>query len=530
VTPESRRRSGSIENREHAGAIEVFAGVAKAIRRRALLVILVPLIAAGAVYWVTANEPDQYKATASMLMRDRQLAELVSGYTPPYQDPTREAQTNLSILSSNAIADRVAQKLPVLADDVHGGVSVTQGGGSDLVYITASTQSPETAAVIANTWAREYIAFRKDSDRAQIEDAIGIVDRRLGQLSPEQVAGDEGARLRDQRNKLEVVASLQTGNAELVQPAVAPSSPYAPEPVRKAVLAGIAGLVVAILGALLLQRFDRRIGEAEDMEVILQARILGDIPDSRRLRWRAGSAGGDDLGPREREAFRVLRANVTYYSAEQRVDSILVTSATSGEGKSTVAIHLARAFADVGVRTLLLEGDWRRSTLAARLKLGAPPGLAGLLSGEAGLDHAGVRLPLSLDATNGHGDFARTARNSARVLDVLPAGALPDNSADVLDSSAFKHTFERLKESYDMIIVDGPPVLGLSDTITLSRLVSGVLVVARLGVATTTKQRALERQLDLIAAPVIGLVLNGTSGSSAEDGYYVGRSPATVRE
>ena len=488
--------------------------------------LAVPVIAGATAFLVTSSEPKQYQATSSLLMRDRQLSEVVSGYTPPYRDPTREAETNLALVSSVAVAERVEKRLPADAAEVRANaVAVTQQGGSDLVNITASSSTPASAALIANTWAKEYISFRQEADRSQIVESIAVVNRRLESLSPDQRAGAEGEKLRDQRNRLEVVSSLQTGNAELVDPALPPSSPSSPKPVRNLILAALAGFIVAVLAALLIQRFDRRIGGVEDMEEILHTRVLGDVPRSGRLRWRAGAAGGDDLSAREQEAFRVLRTNLSYFALDKGLGSVLITSAIPGEGKTTIAIHLAHAFAENGSRTLLLEADLRRPTLAVRMKLGASPGLTGILLGDAAPSRAIVRVP-SAHRNGQFNDDSLIVTTPTTLLDVLPAGGTPPNPAEVLDSQTFDDLFRQLKSTYDVVIVNGPPVLGLSDTTPISRRVSGTLIVARLGVATTTNQRALHRQLSLVGARVLGLAVNETPGSGA-DGYYL--APDTAK-
>lgn len=521
-----------IEDRdtERAGVIDALAGVVRTIRKRIVLVLIVPLVAGVAAYWITSGQPERYQATSSLLLRDRHLAEMVSGYSPPYRDPTREAETNLSLVSSVAVEDRVAEALPQLSDDVRDGVTVEQRGGSDLVSVTAKSSSSDAAALIANTWGEEYIALRREADRAQIAESIAGIERRLQSLSSEQSAGAEGERLRDQRNRLELIASLQTGNAELFERATPSSTPVEPRPLRTAVLAALVSFAVALAGALLIQRFDRRVNRVEDMEEILRTRVLGDVPASRRLRWRKGSHGGDDPGPRELEAFRVLRANLTYFGLDGGLDSLLVTSASPGEGKSTVAIHLAQAYADGGARTLLLEADLRRPTLAARMKLGGSPGLTGLLRGAASPAEAVIRVPSNGDygilSADGSG---ASFRGPVSQLDVLPAGHLPPNPADLLESRAFDDVLERLKRDYDVIVLDGPPVLGISDTTALTRRVSGTLVVARLGTATTATLSAMERQLSLVGARVLGLVVNDVSDSSG-DGYYAAASTVGVAD
>lgn len=228
-------------------------GAARGWALWALLIPLVAIAAGNAAYWISSTGPREYQSTATLLFRDPQLTEIVSGVNVQPQDPTREAQTNLDLVQSRAVALRVAQRVPQAgsADDLKRDVSVANKGGSNLVGITATNRSPDGAALIANTWASQYIAFRREADRAQILESIGVIDRRLASLSPKQASSAEGKRLREQRNNLAVVASLQSGNAELVDRAIAPESASSPRPLRAALIAGIlvlaAGLVVAAL-------------------------------------------------------------------------------------------------------------------------------------------------------------------------------------------------------------------------------------------------------------------------------------------
>jgi capsular exopolysaccharide synthesis family protein len=290
------------------------------------------------------------------------------------------------------------------------------------------------------------------------------------------------------------------------------------------VLAAIAGFLLATIGARVIQRFDRRIDVLGTIERDLATRVLGDVPRSRRLRWRPGKQDSEVLGEAEREAFRLLRTNLTYLSLDDDLNSILVTSASPGEGKTTVAIHLAEAFAESGSRTLLMEADLRRPTIAARMKLGATPGLTRVLVGEVPLERAVARVPMNVPVNGGAG-LPFTVTESV-MLEVLAAGGVPPNPLDVLESRRFEDLFARVRESYDVVVVDAPPVLGLSDVTPLSKRVSGTLIVARSGVVTSTAMRALERQLSLIGARVLGLVVND-SPAAVSEAYYSAASLTT---
>jgi Mrp family chromosome partitioning ATPase len=312
-----------------------------------------------------------------------------------------------------------------------------------------------------------------------------------------------------------VLASLQTGNAELVDPAAVPTSRVAPRPLRTAIIAWLVCLMAVVVGASLLERYDRRLSSIADMEAAFGLSVLGDIPQSRALSWTGEDSGQAPPGPREREAFRSLRTNLRYLTLDSDLRTILITSAASRQGKTTVAIHLAQAFADGGAKVLLVEGDLRRPTLRRRLKLGASTTLVGAVIDRVPLRNA-VTLPLPQDATRYTADAQETTPRRPGAVDVLPAGEAPTNPVQVLESRAFSELIDEARSRYDLVIIDGPPVLGLGDFAPLSRLADGAVFVARLDSTTTAQASALSQQVRLVGANVLGLVVNGTRGAGPD--------------
>ncbi len=207
------------------------------IRRRLLpavaCLILVPAIAVG----YSLSQPKEYAATASLLFRndtgvDQQLFGGNATQSQPSTDPTREAATNLELASLTTIAYQTATRFKhgLTGDDVAGKVKATPVGQSNVVSIVARDSDPALAADLANAFARQFIAFRRAADQSKLLETQQLVERELARLSRGQRDGPRGRQLATRADELRILASLQTGNAELVQSARVPTSPASPRP------------------------------------------------------------------------------------------------------------------------------------------------------------------------------------------------------------------------------------------------------------------------------------------------------------
>src|SRR5690606_10798715 len=199
------------------------------------------------------------------------------------------------------------------------------------------------------------------------------------------------------------------------------------------------------------------------------------------------------------EQFRTLRARLDSLAAERPVGVICMTSAMAGEGKTTAAANLAIVSAmSVGRKVLLVDGDLRRPRLQAAFGLRPELGLAEILTGQATLDRAVIKV----DGTN---------------LDVLPVRGTPSNPSELLGAERMRSLVEELRRSYDLVIFDTPPVLALPDAKILSELSDGVVLVVRAG---ETSREDIEAALDIIdRRRVLGLVLNGAEMDERRYGY-----------
>ena len=490
--------------------------LAASVRRRVWLVFLCATLTPGTALVLSLLAQKQYTARASLLFRDPGYDQKLFGtsFFVPVVDATREAATNLRLVTLRRVAEqtsnalRTTGKARLSAQQIQDMVDIAAEGQADVVTIAATTSSPFVAANVATELANQYIAFRRDADRSKIRGAERLLEAEIATLPLTGTSGQRRRSLQERANQLETLASLQTGNAELVQPAEVPTSPSSPKTLRNVLLGFLLGVLAGLGLAILFARLDRRIHDTGELEEIFDQPILARIPVSRVL--QTGPVYAQTAV--ESEAFRMLRANLRYFNAAKPLASVLITSAAPGDGKSTVASNLAVAAASTGANVLLLEADMRQPTVSRYFGFTSPQGLSGVLAGDATLSEAVISvdaLELSGQATSGR-------------LHLLLSGPTPPNPAQLLESPRMTELLETASSSYDLVVVDTPPASLVSDAVPLMAKVDGVLAVARIGHTTWPALVRLHHQLSLLHAPLLGLVANAAPDSGSGYGYGYG--------
>ncbi len=500
------------------GRVVDLATVARVWRRRRWLIIACVVIATASTLAYDLTRVKKYSASATLLFRDPGFDQKFFGtqVLAPSVDPERAQETNVGLVSLEAIAARTAARLRRPVGTIAGEVSVAGVGNADLATITATDPNPRTAARIANTYAAQYVTFRRIADRQTVLDAKALVEDRLASLPPGQRNGTAGKDLQNQAAQLEVLADLQTGNAEFVQSALIPTSASSPTPKRDGIIAAIVGLLIGLGLAVAFERADRRLNDPEELEEAYQLPLLGLVPKSPAYVYPKKQLHQGELlvPPAEVEAFRLLRARLRYFNVDRELKVVLVTSASPGEGKTTVALHLAAAAASRGAKVILVEADLRKPTLRTRLKLPPGPGLVQILtdsSSDRALSAASVAdasVFIGTEKLNGPGTG----------FHIITAGGLPPNSADLLESARMAKLLEVMRQSADLVVIDSTPLPVVSDAIPLTSRADGVLVVTRLGVATRVAAKRMRDQMSQLHLSVLGIIANGLDSRSW--GYY----------
>ncbi len=533
------------------------------------LCVVLGAVAAGA-YSLTKQK--QYTASADVLFREDtqpdQSVQSVLGLPPPSvaPDPTQEAATNVALVSLDAVADMTAVALGhgISGSQVQSEISVGEVGQSNVITVTATDPRPAKASALANTYARQIVVFRQNVDRSLVRSAIVGVQNQLRNLTPQQRSGHAGQTLKSQLSQLNALAGSQTGDVQVVQGASIPLAPSLPRTKLNIAAGAALGLILGIALALLVHRTARREESPTELADAYGLPVLGVVPRTRELAL-ANRQGGQRLrladaarapgktgssSKKQRvlpaptaDAFRDVRTILRYAHPDRDLRSVLVTSAHRGEGKSTVAWQLARVVAiQRNRRVLVLECDLRRPVLARAHGLRAAPGLVEVLSGAVALNAAVQTLDasteesdfdlvglddLSLDPVeqlepNGNGTKTGLPRSE---MDVVVAGSPTSNPADLLDSAQMSALVQDLAAQYDFIVLDAPPGPLVSDTVPLVSLADGVIIVSSMRHTSRDAVNTLRSQLELLDAPILGVVVNNAK-QRAEAWYPYGYRPA----
>jgi tyrosine-protein kinase Etk/Wzc len=318
--------------------------------------------------------------------------------------------------------------------------------------------------------------------------------------------------------------AVEAGDVDVVDMADVPYAPVLTASAVKLALGLVIGLLLGLVLAYLLEALNTSVRRPEDLEAVLHVpglavipRISGGSSNGRsRLRGLLGAgkskkpgAGSPMSGGQTFsigiEAFRNLRTSLIWSDGGEALKTLVVTSAAPGEGKTLTAANLAVTLAYDGLRVLLVDCDIRRPRVHGLFHLPRAPGLMELLTASTG--PGAPRLPAIRDT-------------SVVGLSVLPCGALPSNAANLLSGTRMKVLLQELREQYDIIVLDTPPVLATADAGIVASLTDGVLLVVRAG---TTDKNAAQRacqQLANVGARVIGTVLNDPGGQVAKEGDY----------
>jgi Mrp family chromosome partitioning ATPase len=497
-----------------------------------ILIVVLVVVSTVGTYMYFDRKPRVYQSSTQVFVGNP------SGETTGSIAVQRTLANQARLLQTSEVAARVARKINFRGDPraLLSGISVTASEGTDFVTITGTAADGGVAAQLANAFAQAFIDLREADTRRQAELLLRSLRRRLGQVP----AGTDGASLRaalrDQITEIELNRASQDSQARQIDEALPSGVPIAPQPRRNAVFAFALSLLLGIIAAFGLERIDRRLRSSDEAGHAFGLPVIATIPHEREIASRRGNAV--NVPDSVRETFRSLRSNLDIVSGGTRARKVLVTSAVPEEGKSTVVRNLALVYAAAGLRVVVIEADLRRPVLAKALAVAPEPGLTDVLMGLATLSDVlqpvAVELPQSpalrhdarpeghaagtgvavLAPTNGGGE--PTGR-----LHVIVSGAKPPDPPAMFAAASMAAMVERVAAQHDMVIIDSPPLLSVSDALPLMALVDGTVVVCRIGASSEEgARRAMDLAGRVPGARILGLVVNGVEGSSDRYGGY----------
>jgi capsular exopolysaccharide synthesis family protein len=520
--------------------VRAYAGM---LNRRKWWIIATTLVVGVVAFANAARHEPHFRATAEVLVS----TPLTVG--TPVGDPSlslsaeRRIRNEMELLESRSLReaawDRVGHHVSVVAHNP---------GDSDVISLTVTGTDAEAAARDVNAFTDAYAEVRTEQEagdlqearderaaqrrqhiqqqrtlRAPLEDINRLIAQtddleELNRLTAARDAELERTADAEQQNR-ETIGRLETEIADIdsalqrgegvitvITEATVPSDPYFPQP-KKDLLVGLAvGLLAGLALAFVREFADDRIVTEDDLERTLpEVPLLAVIPELDVVGPVGPFMGQaeDDRAPTT-EAYRSLAASVEFASLGKPITVIHVTSAVAAEGKSTTAANLAVAFAETGTRVAVIDADLRRPQLHKLFDVPAGPGLSAILTRRAAVDDA-------LQPVEGLSG-----------LRLLAPGSLPANPTKLLHAQRTEELFDELRAEFDVVIIDGPPLLPVADSLILTQFADLVLLVVRSnksGRRVVAKARKALRRVD---AGTTAAVLNRVhrSGPDGYDYYY----------
>ncbi len=508
----------------------------RVIRDRFWIIPTTVFIVLAVALLVSLLSTPQYKASARLVYSKNNLEQALFGaqvFPSGLTQQDRDVQTGAMLVKLDPVAVAVQEDLGTSESTgaLLAMVKTESKTGTNVVDITAVSDNPQEAADVANGFARQFVLFRQKVDRQTVEAARVLVDEELKSLSAVERESEYGLGLKQKYDNLRIIEAMQDGGFTVVQTAAVPTTPFSPQTVRDAIVAVVLGLVAGIGLAFLLDYMDRGVKDEKTVETALGAPVLARVPLLARRRGDKKNIGarpeaiGFNRSPVLLESYRTLRSNLEFFSIEKQQSVFLITSSEPQEGKSTTAINLGLSLALAGKRVVVVDADLRKPVIHEYVGVSQSPGLSNLLAGASRFADCLqlVKADEFLPPAGRRGATRQKQGLMQRNIYVMTAGPVPPNPAELLTSSRMTKLVSDLSAMCDYVLIDAPPVLAVSDAVTLARHADGVVVVVRLG--TTSRDQVFEvRQVfERANVRVLGAVAVGTKKSgSRRYGYSYG--------
>lgn len=522
---------------------------ARVLRRRWswVLLPLVTILALAAA--ATLRQAPRFCATAQVLIADSEAQVAIQG-DANVSVANRDLANEINIAYSDTVRLEVVDLL-----GVEPAVTIDGESDSDVLWFRGCGSTPADAAGHANAWAEVYVSTKQREAAGNIGSAVTGFEIRLEELRTKRqelrrdvetqrrlLAGalTDGERRSieaeiDRLNadlavetdlvdaQIETIARnitllemdselARTGTARVIQLAAPPVEGANAPLSRNLILGGLIGLVVGGAAALVVENLDRSIKTVDD---VIGIPVLGSIPKpGRELRQRDMSlATMNHTGTPVAEAYQKVRTAVEFAVLGRKLTSLLITSPNQSEGKTTTSSNLAWAMSAVDHRVILADVDFRRPRLHEVFGCRVEPGLSDNLLKEIPLN----KLALRVD-------------DDRRNLVIIPTGTRPPSPADFVASPAFAGLVDKLEAEADLVVLDAPPILPVSDALSMARQVDGVIVVARAGSTSRDQLTETLEALRAVGADVLGVCLVGVKSDPSRYGYEETKPRRTRRK
>jgi len=442
------------------------------LRRRWMSIVAVTVLALALAAALVLTTVPVYSAGARCFVSVAAGSEGSGSIFQGSQFALTRVQSYTEVVDSPDVLEPVIKRLglPMTSAKLAESVSAVNPANTVLINISATAGTPAQAASIANAVASEFSGFIENLETA-----------RAGGQSPVKVT--------------------------VTGPAVAPTSPTSPLPRLAAALALLIGLGAGVMLALLRDKLDTSVRTAVDVRDLVGMTPLGLVPNEPQTKGRSLVMLDQQLG--KGEAFRSIRTNLQFVDVDSPPRAVVITSANPAEGKTTTACNLAIALAQSGQRVCLIEADLRRPTFSGYLQIEGAVGLSNVLAQQMELDDA-----LTIWGADG--------------LTVLAGGTIPPDPSELLGSKRMRAVLDELKSRFEIVIIDAPPLLPVTDAAVLGQIADGVLLVVRSQKTKRDDVTEAVQRLRAASASLFGTVLTFVPKAATPYQYaYASPSPET---
>lgn len=480
--------------------------IARALRRRKLILLGVPIVAMAIAYGVAQVQDPVY--SASVVVSVARPPAPVDGSVQPALEGDRLVRGQRDVVESDAVRSEVTRRI-----GPHEPVSTSSSEGRDVIRITAEAGDAERAALIANSYGGSYLDQRRSAEGARLATAITSFDQRIGEIdaalaqvpAPLTSGVDPAAAQRNElvaqraqaersRSDLRLRAAVAAVSSvgEIVDAAEPPADPARPDTARYLAIALLTGLVIGIAAALVRDGLDRSVRlEGGELGDVADLAVLAVVPQPS---WWRRSLAGPASREGTAEAFRSLRTVLSNAPSGQPARMVQLVSPRHGRLAAEAVAQAGEAFEQAGHRVLLVSADLRHPRLPDLLDLPVEPGLVSLLLDEATLTDTVRRV------------------DRYRSMLALPPGRLDGHSPDLLASPKLKVVLEQVRAYSEVVFVESPPVLTAADSLEVAADVDGTVLVIAAGKTKTDDVEQALHVLRAVGSTVLGCVVYQAPG------------------
>ena len=371
---------------------------------------------------------------------------------------------------------------------------------SEVEKLALRSQLGELQKVFADNRSRLDSLPRLEQEQIQLQRQLSVAQGTYEQMLK-------------QFQVVQMLENQNVGNARLVEEGLLPLNAIFPIIPLNLGLGGFLAILLGLGTALVLEAMDRSLKTIEEATLLLGLPLLGTVPliadEERNKKLGDGNKNSSsikryspliDRSYAVTNSFEIIKTNLNFSLPDKKLQVVLVTSSTSGEGKSFTAANLATVMARSGMRVLLIDADMRRPQQHKIWREFNVKGLSNILINQTHLGDV-IFQPLAN-------------------LDLVTAGTAVPNPLALLDSHAMEDLIDKVRNSYDFVIIDTPPLMAVADPLVISKFVDGILLVVRLGQVDSQEVVMAKSLLDQSKIPILGMMLNGINEQNSYGGYY----------